>query len=300
MDNRAGEMLVFVRVVDAGSFSQAARQMLMTPSTVSKLIVRLELRLGVRLLERSTRKLSLTDEGRIYYERSIALLADLDDIERVLAQGAQKAHGTVRINTSVAFGTLAIEPHLPAFWEAHPNIQINLSLSDDIVDMYLDRTDIAFRVGVLSDSTLRARKIGSARRKIVASPAYLQRCGVPETLEDLSKHNCLSFNFLRSCPVWPMHQSGRIIDRIVQGNLQANNGETVRRMAIAGVGIARLADFHIDEDIATGRLVEVLASTGHDSEEVHALYQGGHHVPQRIRTFLDFMVPRLQKFMSRD
>lgn len=300
MDNRAGEMSVFVRVVDAGSFSQAARQMLMTPSTVSKLIVRLELRLGVRLLERSTRKLSLTDEGRIYYERSIALLAELDDVERVLAQGAQKAHGTVRINASVAFGTLAIEPNLPAFWEAHPNIQINLSLCDDIVDMYLDRTDVAFRVGVLSDSTLRARTIGVAQRKIVASPGYLEKHGVPHTFDALGEHNCLSFNFRRASPVWPMHQGGRIVDRIVQGNLQANNGETVRRMAIAGAGIARLADFHVDEDIAAGRLVEVLAHTGRDCEEVHALYQGGQHVPQRIRTFLDFMVPRLQTFMSRD
>lgn len=299
MDNRAGEMSVFVRVVDAGSFSQAARQMLMTPSTVSKLIVRLELRLGVRLLERSTRKLSLTDEGRIYYERSHVLLTELDDVERELAQGAQKARGTVRINASVAFGTMAIEPNLPAFWQAHPNIQINLSLCDDIVDMYLDRTDIAFRVGALNDSTLRARKIGIARRKIVASPAYLEKHGVPQTQEDLCEHNCLSFNFRRVSPVWPMHQSGRIVDRIVQGNLQANNGETVRRMAIAGVGIARLADFHIDEDLATGRLVEVLAQSGHDCEEVHALYQGGQHVPQRIRTFLDFMVPRLQAFMDR-
>lgn len=299
MDNRAGEMQVFVRVVDAGSFSQAARQMMMTPSTVSKLIVRLELRLGIRLLERSTRKLSLTDEGRIYYERSNALLAELDDIERALAQGAQKARGVVRINASVAFGTLGIEPNLPAFWEAHPNIQINLSLSDDLVDLYLDRTDIAFRVGALSDSTLHGRLIGVAQRKMVASPLYLSKYGIPETLESLTEHNCLSFNFQRSNPVWPMHQTGRIIDRIVQGSLQANNGETVRRMAITGVGIARLADFHVDEDIAAGRLVEVLAHTGHDCEEVHALYQGGQNVPQRIRTFLDFMVPRLQAFMDR-
>ena len=299
MDNRAGEMQVFVRVVDAGSFSQAARQMMMTPSTVSKLMVRLETRLGIRLLERSTRKLSLTDEGRIYYERSNALLAELDDTERALAQGAQKARGVVRINSSVAFGTLGIEPNLPAFWDAHPNIQINLSLSDDLVDLYLDRTDIAFRVGALSDSTLRARRIGVAQRKMVASPSYLSKYGIPETIESLTQHNCLSFNFQRSNPVWPMHQNGRIIDRIVQGSLQANNGETVRRMAIAGVGIARLADFHIDEDIAAGRLVEVLAQAGHDSEEVHALYQGGQHVPQRIRTFLDFMVPCLQTFMDR-
>jgi DNA-binding transcriptional LysR family regulator len=298
MDNRAGEMMVFVRVVEAGSFSEAARRLLMTPSTVSKLIFRTEQRLAVRLLERSTRKLSLTDEGRLYYERSSSLLTELDDIERALAQGAQTARGTVRVNASVAFGRWGIEPLLPGFWEKHPNIVVDLSLSDEIVDLYLDHTDIAFRVGPLSESTLMARRIGVARRKMVAAPAYLKKHGIPRTIEDLDHHNCLSFNFRRASPVWPLHQGGRF-GRIVQGNVLANNGETVRRLAIAGVGIARLADFHIDQDIAAGRLEEVLAPAAHDTEEVHALYLGGQHLPQRIRLFLDFMTPRLQAFMAR-
>ncbi|MBB3103214.1 LysR substrate-binding domain-containing protein [Azomonas macrocytogenes] len=298
MDNRVGEMQVFVRVVDTGSFSTAARQLLSSPSTISKLVHRIEQRLGVRLLERSTRKLSLTDEGRLYYERSQALLAELDDIEQTLAQGAQNACGTVRVNASVGFGIWGIEPLLPAFWEAHPGILVDLSLSDDIVDLYLERTDIAFRIGALSDSTLRARRIGVARRRMVAAPAYLERHGVPTAIEDLDRHNCLGFNFQRTAPVWPLRQGGRILDRMVRGNLLANNGETVRRLAIAGVGIARLADFHVDRDIAAGRLVEVLAESGHDCEEVHALYPGGRYVPQRVRVFLDFMVPRLQAFMQ--
>jgi len=293
-------MRVFVSVVEGGNFSQAARQMLMTPSTVSKLMDRLETRLGVRLLERSTRKLSLTDEGHVYYQRSAKMLADLDEIERELLQSATKAGGTIRINSSVAFGAMVIEPHLPAFWEAHPEIHLNISLSDDLVDLFLDRTDIAFRVGSLADSALRARRIGSARRKMVASPSYLARHGMPETPEKLAQHNCLSFNFQRAAPIWPMHQGGRIVDRVAQGRLQANNGETVRRMALAGVGIARLADFHIDDDLAAGRLVEVVAQVDHDWEEVHALYPGGQYLPRRIRTFLDFMVPRLQACMRRD
>ncbi|NVN13490.1 LysR family transcriptional regulator, partial [Nguyenibacter vanlangensis] len=195
MDNRAGEMMAFARVVAAGSFSEAARQMRMTPSTISKLVARIEARLGVRLVERSTRRLSLTDEGRLYYERSAALLAELDAIEGELAQGARHAGGTVRINASVAFGTLGIEPLLPAFWQAYPNIVIDLSLSDDIADLYLDRTDIAFRVGPLADSGLVARRLGSARRVIVASPLYLARHGTPRTVADLDGHNCLGFNF---------------------------------------------------------------------------------------------------------
>lgn len=299
MDNRAGEMMVFARVVEAGSFSEAARQMQMTPSTVSKGIARMEERLGVRLVERSTRRLSLTDEGRLYYERSVALLTELDAIESELAHGAHNAGGTVRINASVAFGVLGIEPLLPAFWQAYPKIIIDLSLSDEIVDLYLDRTDIAFRVGPLPDSGLVARKLGRARRMIVASPDYLKRRGTPQTIEDLEGHNCLGFNFRRAAPVWPLRDGGRIVDRAVSGTLLANNGESVCRMALAGVGLARLADFHVSRDIRVGRLVEVLPEAGHgETEDIHALYLGGQRVPQRIRLFLDFVAPRLQAFLQ--
>jgi DNA-binding transcriptional LysR family regulator len=301
MDNRAGEMQVFVRVVEAGSFSEAARQLLMTPSTVSKLIGRMEDRLGVRLIERSTRRLSLTDEGRLFYERSGTLLSDLDDIEREVSRGAGGAGGTVRVNASVAFGVLGIEPQLPEFWRTYPNVVIDLSLSDEIVDLYLDRTDVAFRVGALTDSNLVARKLGVASRRIVASPAYLEAHGTPVMIEDLDQHNCLGFNFRRAAPVWPLREGGRIVDRMVGGNLLANNGETVRRLALAGMGLARLGDFHVREDIANGGLVEVLGDAGHgDEEDVHALYLGGQRMPQRIRLFLDFMVPRLQNFVRGD
>lgn len=217
MDNRVGEMQVFLRVVESGSFSEAARLLLMTPSTVSKLIGRIEERLGVRLLERSTRRLSLTAEGQIFYEKSLALLAELDEIERGLSQGAASAGGTVRVNASVAFGVLGLEPLLPAFWEAHPNIVVDVSLSDEIVDLYLDRTDVAFRVGALQDSAMIARRIGVARRKIVAAPRYIERRGEPRTVEDLAEHNCLGFNFRRAAPVWPLKEGGRIVDRVVGG-----------------------------------------------------------------------------------
>jgi DNA-binding transcriptional LysR family regulator len=255
----------------------------MTPSTVSKLIGRMEDRLGTRLVERSTRRLSLTDEGRLFYDRSLALLAELDDIEREIGNGGGSAGGTVRVNASVAFGTLGIEPLLPSFWRAYPHIVIDLSLSDEIVDLYLDRTDVAFRVGALSDSSLLARKIGVA----------------PLTVDDLDRHNCLGFNFRRAAPVWPLKEGGKIVDRMVGGNLLANNGETVRRLALGGMGLARLGDYHVRDDLAAGRLTEVLADAGHgDQEEVHALYLGGQRMPHRIRLFLDFMVPQLQAFMK--
>lgn len=301
MDNRFGEMQVFLRVVESGSFSEAARLLLMSPSTVSKLIGRIEARLGVRLLERTTRRLLLTAEGQIFYEKSLALLAELNDIESGLSQGAASAGGTVRVNASVAFGALGLEPLLPAFWETHPNIVIDLSLSDEIIDLYLERTDVAFRVGPLPDSTMTARRIGVARRKIVAAPAYLARHGVPRTVEDLARHNCLGFNFRRAAPVWPVREGGRIAERAVGGSLLANNGETVRRMAVAGIGIARLGDYHAREDIAAGRLVELLSDVVEsDEEEVHALYLGGPRLPHRIRTFLDFVCPRLGAFLNPD
>ena len=300
MDNRVGEMQVFLRVVEAGSFSEAARLLLMTPSTVSKLIGRIEARLGVRLLERSTRRLSLTAEGQVYYEKSLVLLAELDEVERELSRGAASAGGTIRVNASVAFGVLGLEPLLPEFWETHPNIVVDLSLSDEMVDLYLDRTDVAFRVGSLQDSTMMARRMGIARRKIVAAPGYLDRRGVPMSSDDLAGHNCLGFNFRRAAPVWPLRESGRIVDRALNGSLLANNGETVRRMAIAGVGLARLGDYHVRDDIASGRLVEVLsAAVEGDDEQIHAIYLGGPRLPHRVRVFLDFVTPRLQRFLER-
>ncbi|AQU87073.1 LysR family transcriptional regulator [Komagataeibacter nataicola] len=300
MDNRVWEMQVFVRVIETGSFSEAARQLLMSPSTVSKLIGRMEDRLGVRLVERSTRRLSLTDEGRLLHERGTALLSDLHDIEQEVSQGGDITGGTVRVNASVAFGVLGVEPFLPEFWRRYPNIIVDMSLSDEIVDLYLDRTDVAFRVGPLTDSSLTSRKVGTARRMIVAAPGYLEQHGVPEKIEDLDHHNCLGFNFRRAAPIWPLRDGGRIVDRLISGSLLANNGETVRRMAVAGAGLARLGDYHVRDDVEAGRLTEVLADAGHgDVEDIHALYLGGTRMPYRIRVFLDFMMPKLQEFMKR-
>lgn len=299
MDNPAGEMQVFVRVVEAGSFSAAARQLRMTPSTISKLVGRIEARLKVRLLERSTRRLSPTAEGRVYFERSRSLLQELDGIEGDLAEGASSAGGTVRISASVAFGTQGLEPLLPAFWEAHPHILVDLSLSDEIVDLYLDRTDVAFRIGALQDSALVARRLGATRRKIVASPRYLKRHGRPKQVADLEHHNCLGFNFRRAAPTWLLREGNRPVDLAIRGSLLANNGETVRRMAVAGVGIARLGEFNVRDDLAAGRLVEMLPDAVEGVEEqIHALYLGGPRVPHRVRVFLDFFCPRLTRFIE--
>ncbi|EJL24275.1 LysR family transcriptional regulator [Novosphingobium sp. AP12] len=300
MDNRAGEMVVFVRVAETGSFSEAARLMLMTPSTVSKLIARLETRLGVRLIERSTRRLALTREGQFYYERSQSMIAMLDETEQQLVQGGGDAEGVVRVTSSVTFGIAALEPILPDFVEAYPRIVVDVSLSDDVVDLYLDRTDVAIRVGKLSDSNLMARKIGETRRRIVASPAYIERYGLPAAPSDLANHNCLGFNFRRAHPVWPMREGGRIVDRMLSGTVLANNGETLRRMAIAGVGIVRAADYHLRDAIQRGELVEILEESDIGQiDEIHALFRGAQFLPARVRAFLDFTVPRMQRFLEK-
>ncbi|MBA4490710.1 LysR family transcriptional regulator [Paracoccus sp. S1E-3] len=299
MDNRAGEMQVFLRVVEAGSFSEAARALMMTPSTVSKLIGRIEARLGVRLLERSTRRLSLTDEGQVYYDRSQALLAELEDIERDLSKGAAQMGGTVRVSSSVGFGMVGLEPLLPAFWQAYPNVAIDLSLSDELVDLYLDRTDVAFRVGALPNSSLTAVKLGTAARRIVAAPSYLARRGTPRSLDDLAGHEMLGFSFRRSAAMAPLRDTGRSIDRRGALRLTANNGESVRRMAIAGMGVARMGEFHIRDDLAAGHLTEILPeATIGDTEDIHAVFPGGRNVPHRVRAFLDFMTPRLRAFLD--
>lgn len=298
MDNRFGEMQVFRLVVETGSYSRAARQLRMTPSTVSKLIARIEARLGLRLFERSTRRLSLTGEGRAYYERGGAVIDDLDAIERDLSGQAVTPSGTVRVTASLAFGALGIEPILPAFWQAYPEVAVDLALSEEKLDLYLERIDVAFRVGALPDSRLRARRIGTSRRLIVASPAYLDRHGTPQSVDDLIRHNCLGFSFRRAVPVWPLSESRRIVDRAVRASLLANNGETLRRMTVAGVGLARLADYHIRDDLAAGRLVEILADVvAPDEEDTHVLFFGGDNIPHRVRVFLDFCVPLLQRFL---
>lgn len=254
----------------------------------------------MRLIERSTRRLALTPEGQFYYERSQAVLRQLDEAEQQIAHGGAKAEGVVRVTSSVSFGTAALEPILPAFFEAHPKVIIDLSLSDEVVDLYLERTDVAIRVGRLSDSNLTARKIGETKRCIVASPAYLERHGTPTTPEDLVHHNCLGFNFRRAVPVWPMREGGRIVERMLSGSLLVNNGDTLRRMALAGVGIIRLADYHLRRPIEQGHLVELLVDCDIGVvDEIHAVFHGAQFLPARVRAFLDFCVPRMRRFLTR-
>lgn len=297
-DTRAWEMRVFLRVAARGSFSAAGRELGMTPSSTAKLITRLEDRLGVRLVERSTRHLRLTAEGELYRDRAEGLLEELDALEVEVAGGARSPSGLIRINVSVPFGRHCLLPLLPAFREAYPDIRLDLGLTDEIVDLYSAQVDIAFRTGKMPDSALLSVRLGDVRRRIVASPDYLARRGTPRTAADLEHHECLGFNFRRAAAVWPLQAGGRLVNREVHGHIVANNGETVRHMAVLGLGLARLAEFHVRADLESGRLVSVLDDTLVDSEEIHALYIGRERAPRRIQAFLDFMTPRLRALLA--
>lgn len=289
--NRSGEMEVFARVVDLGGFSPAARTLKMTPSAVSKLIGRLEARLGARLLNRSTRKLQLTAEGEAFHERALRVLADIDEAEGVVA-ASQEPRGHVRINSNVPFGLHHLLPLVPRFSAAYPKVVLDIVLCDTVVDLMDARTDVAIRVGPMRASQLMARKLGQSPMAVVASPAYLARHGAPATPRELAAHNCIGFNFARHCDKWPFVDGAERLSLPVHGDATAGDGETSRRLVLAGQGLARLAHFHIGGDIAAGRMVPVLeAFNPGDVEEIHAVYVGhGGRLPSRVRAFIDFLV----------
>lgn len=291
--NRFGEMEVFVRVVELGGFSQAARAAHLTPSAVSKLIARLETRLGARLLNRSTRQLKLTAEGCVFYERATRLLADLEDAERTAGLGEQ-AVGRVRVNTSASYFNHILAPVLPEFLARHAGVTVDFMQTDTVVDLVTDRTDVAIRAGPLKSSSLLARKLGQTPLMIVAAPSYLERCGEPRAIEELEAHNRLGFGYTRSVEGWLLHDGVKMVNIPVTGRVQVSDGEGMRHLCLAGVGIARLAAFTVRKDIAAGRLVALLdhLDPGQE-EEFHAVYIGqGGPVPSRVRALLDFLAER--------
>jgi DNA-binding transcriptional LysR family regulator len=289
--NRSGEMEVFARAVELGGFSPAARALKMTPSAVSKLVSRMEARLGARLINRSTRKLTLTAEGQLFHERTLRVLADLDEAESAVA-ASQTPRGRVRINSNVPFGLHHLLPLVPRFSTLYPKVILDIMLSDTVVDLMDARTDVAIRVGPMRASQLMARKLGESAMAVVASPTYLARHGAPSTPHDLAAHNCIGFNFARHCDKWPFVVGGERLFLPIHGDATSSDGEISRQLALVGQGLARLAHFHIGDDLAAGRLVPVLeAYNPGDVEEIHAVYVGhGGQLPSRVRALIDFLV----------
>lgn len=291
--NRSGEMAVFVRAVELGGFSAAARECCMTPSAVSKLVQRLEERLGVRLFNRSTRQLQLTPEGCVFYERATRILADMDDAERQAAAGEVPA-GRICVNASASFAAHVLMPLLPELLDAFPALAVDIIQTDAVVDLMTERVDIAIRAGPLKASRLIARKLGSTSMTIVGAPSYLDRRGRPETLDDLKMHNRLSLSYVRAMDGWPVLANGLQALLPPSEKVRVSDGEGLRRLALAGVGLARMATFTVRDDIEAGRLVPVVDHLNPgDRETFHAVFQGqGGALPSRVRVMLDFLAAR--------
>ncbi|WBQ18361.1 LysR family transcriptional regulator [Sphingobium yanoikuyae] len=293
--DRARALETFATVVAEGSFSAAGRLLGLTPSAVSRAVDRIEDRLGVRLLLRSTRALTLTAEGQAYLASARRILADLDEAEQTIAdRGAPR--GRLRVSAAHSHGRLCIVPLLDEFAQLYPHILVDISLSDRLVDIAGGQADVAIRFGPLADSPLTARKLGENGRVIVASPAYLARHGTPVVPEDLHDHNCLNFNFRRAEPVWPFRKDGRDYALSVRGTIEANNGETLGQLAADGVGITRVGRFSVQPELASGDLVPLLEDYNPgDIETIHAVFLGGTNVPARLRVFVDFLAERLTR-----
>ena len=288
--NRAAEMEVFVRVVDRGGFTAAAREFRLTPSAVSKLVSRLEARLSARLFNRSTRRLQLTPEGQAFYERSVRVLAEMDEAERAASAGASP-RGHVRVNSNIPFGMRYLMPLVPRFLERNPDVTLDVVLSDTVVDLMQERADVAIRVGPLRESSLLARKLGTSRMAVVASPGYLKRHGTPRSPDDLAGHRGIGWSFFRTVTGWPFKLGSGVETLTPPPVARARDGEVARMLALGGVGLARLALFHVGPDIEAGHLVPVLQDLNPgDREDIHAVYQGqGGPLPARVRAFVDFL-----------
>lgn len=295
MQNRGGEMEVFVRVVEAGRLTRAAHVMHLSPSAVSKALARLEARLGITLLRRSARALALTAEGERYYDRARHILKDIEWAEENVTSRSGP-RGLLRVNSNIPFAQHYLLPILPEFMGAYPAITVDLSQSDCTVDLIQAQADVAIRTGLLRDTTLRARKLLESPRHVVASPAYLERYGCPQKPTDLALHNCLGFNLRRNLDLWPfLDSSGIALNHLAAGSLRVDNGEVMRQAALAGLGIARLSSFHIGPDIRAGRLQPILESFNPgDSEPIHALHVEHSYLADRIRVFIDFVAERAQ------
>jgi DNA-binding transcriptional LysR family regulator len=267
----------------------------MTPSAVSKLVARLEARLGVRLIHRSTRALQLTPEGVTFYERSVRVLVELDEAERGAATSAEP-QGRLRVNASVPFGTQVLLPLVPRFLARHPAVCLDIVLTDTVIDLMEERTDVAIRHGPLKSSDLVARKLGEPRMMVVGAPDYLKRHGTPKTPRDLERHNVIGFGFARTVDGWPFVDHGAELLVTPHGNVKVSNGEALRQLVLGGLGLGRLATFQVKDDLAAGRLVPLLeAYNPGDRDSVHAVFLGaGGQLPSRVRAFLDFLAENVR------
>lgn len=295
--NQLPELIAFVESVECCSFSAAARSLDTTPSAISKRVAKLEDRLGVRLLQRTTRSLSLTAEGSVYYERVSRLLRELDDAnDLVMSRGVPR--GQLTVSTSLDFGQSLLVQSIPNFLAQYPKIQLDLRLSDRLVDLVTEGIDVAIRLGDLEDSRLMVRSLGQTQFVLCAAPSYLQQHGAPASPQDLIQHNCLQYVFEGRPEPWKfwIDQSWHTVP--VKGSFRADNGGALKNAAIAGLGIARLLSFQVKQEIEQGQLILILPNQSTPALSVHALFTHQRNLSPRVRVFLDFLSSDCKRFLQ--
>ena len=284
-------MTAFVRSVDGGGFSAAARELGLTPSALSKLVTRLEDRLGARLLQRTTRRLQLTPEGEAFYVRSRRILADMDEAEAEVVAAGVRPTGLLRLHCGSAFGMHQLAPAIPLFLERHAGVELDITISDEPLVGLAEGVDLAIRIGPLDESSMVARRICNLERVICAAPSYLERCGTPRTPDELQQHNCLWITSLPVLRRWPFDTDDGIRVVHIDGNVVANNAETVLQLAMAGVGITRLTDVIVGDAIGRGELIPILSEWHHvEPVPLYATYPSGRNLSPKIRAMVDFLV----------
>jgi len=292
METIAG-LRIFVRVVEAGNFSEAGRQLGMAPSSISRQINELEDSLGSRLFQRTTRKLSVTEAGELYYERATNIVTEIDEAKLALSQLDGTPTGILRLNVPGSLSRRYIVPIVVAFQEKFPGVEVVLLASDQVMDMIEHRIDLTIRLGVLKDSSLIARKIGSGRRVLCASTAYLDNTDPPKSPADLALHNCLTFRENPGSNIWKFKNSNGVLSEVsVTGNLYANDGESLVAAAAMGHGIILVPEWLVNCELREGTLQEILTNYTTTPKEtpMYALYPRQRHLPPKVRAFIDFMV----------
>ena len=284
-------MMAFVKAVEAGGFSAAARQLGLTPSALSKLVSRLEDRLGAQLMQRTTRRLQLTVEGEAFFGRARTILAAMDEAESEVTEAVSSPRGLLRIHCGSTFGMHQLAPAIPRFQERHPSVSLELTISDERLSMMQEGVDLAIRIGPLEESSLVARRICNLERVIFAAPAYLARYGTPRTPDDLQQHNCLWITSLPQLKRWPFDTDDGIRVVNVSGNIAANHAETVMQLALAGVGITRLADVVVATALRAGTLVPILTDWHHvEPVPLYVTYPSGRNLSPKVRAMVEFLV----------
>lgn len=287
MDRLAG-IEAFVRVVESGSFVRAAERLQLSTSALSQRVADLESHLGTRLLNRTTRKLSLTESGQAFFERSVALLADLEEAEQLAASSAASPRGTLKLTCAHAIGVQRIAPAIARFHQRHPELKFEVVVSDRVIDLVEEGFDLAIRIGVLGSEQLVARKLGTMHLVLCASPAYLKRHGAPRSAADLVQHDLLTYAYARTPRLWTLRgPAGDMVEVKAAGSLHANSGEVLVAAAIAGQGIVLETDFHVAAALADGRLQRVLPQYEGGSGDIWAVYPSRRHLSAKVRLFVD-------------